>query len=96
MKSPVKGWLMIYQYWSYVNKIWGSVFQGMNLTIRYELHDVKKTSGRLIAVIRRDSLFSIQISTSDDPSLSILEGFSGSITMQNMEQTAEEKMFIPL
>ena len=66
------------------------------MTNRYELRDVKKTSGRLNAVIRRDSLFIIPISASDKPSFSILEGSSGSILTQNMEQIAEEKMFIPL
>ena len=97
MKSPVKVWLIIYQYWSWVNKISGSVFNpGRYFTTRYELQDIKNTSGRLIVVIRRDTLLITPVSTSDDSSLSFLEGSSGRITTQNKEQSAEEKMLIPL
>ena len=97
MKRPVKGLLMMNQYCSNVNRISRSIFNpGRYMTTMYELHDTRNTSGRLMLVTRRDTLFITAVFTSDDPFWSFLEGSSGKITTQNREHRAEEIKLIPL
>ena len=88
---------MIYQYWSFVNKMSGSVINpGRFCTIRQEIHDARIIQGRLQDVMSSDTFFITPMSTSDGSFRSFLVGSSGKITTEKSEQIAEEMRLMPL